>query len=224
VLRPRLHQHGARFWRQSPPDDDHTVFILIHMNGATLVAMCGLASLGQSIDTAPAAHNALDVAGGAGPADREQPLLGLGRGDARQRPYLGVGELSTGQRIGQPRQRAEGARHADSLAGRTHVDPDPPGKPMRARAEPVVPAAAGIELADEIQQARGRGVEVRGQLSDLMAQPVQLGKHLPQLRRCGVCQSPWANSPLLVATVHPDFGAPSGARRAAIATEVDLLR
>ena len=95
---------------------------------------------------------------------------------------------------------------------------------MRARAESVVPAATGIELPDEIQQARGRSVEVRGQLSDLMARPVQLGN---TFRSCdGVERADLHGRipPCSWATVHPDFGAPSGARRAAIATEVDLLR
>ena len=45
---------------------------------------------------------------------------------------------------------------------------------MRTREEPVVPASAGIEFADEIEQPRGGGVEVRGELGDLVADPIEL--------------------------------------------------
>jgi hypothetical protein len=128
----RLHQHGACVGCEPPADDDHTVFILIHVHGAAFVQASGLARLGQHVDTAPAANDPLDVARGARPAHCEQPLLGLGRGHAGQRPHLGVGELPTSKSIGQSGQCAEGARDPHTLAGRTHVDPDPPGKPMRA--------------------------------------------------------------------------------------------
>jgi hypothetical protein len=74
----------------------------------------------------------------------------------------------------QPRQGLKGVGDADALAGRVQVQPHAPGEPLRARAETSVPAAAGVELADEAEQARGGGVEMRGQLGDLVAQPVQL--------------------------------------------------
>ncbi len=170
----RLYQHRTRLGRQPPPNDDHTVYVLIHVQSATLVAMRGLARFGQLIDTPPPADDTLDVAGRAGPAHREQPLLGLRRGDTRERPYLGIGELTTGERVGQSGQRAERARHAHALAGGAHVDPDTPRQPVGAGGKAVVPAAAGIELADEIEQMSGGGVEMRGQLGDLVAQPVHL--------------------------------------------------
>ena len=77
------------------------------------------------------------------------------------------------RRLGQQRQRRQGARHADLLAGRAEVEADPPAQPVGAGAEPVTPAAAGIELADEVEEARGGGLEMRRQLGDLVAQPVQ---------------------------------------------------
>jgi len=43
-----------------------------------------------------------------------------------------------------------------------------------AGAEPVIPAAASVELADEVEQAGGGGFEVRRQLGDLVAQSVDL--------------------------------------------------
>jgi len=40
--------------------------------------------------------------------------------------------------------------------------------------EASVPAAARVELADEIQKARGSGIEVGGELGDLVAEAIQL--------------------------------------------------
>src|SRR5207247_3238270 len=48
-----------------------------------------------------------------------------------------------------------------------------PGGPGRARAESSVPASAGIERADELEEAGGRGVEVGRQLGDLVTQVVE---------------------------------------------------
>ncbi len=59
------------------------------------------------------------------------------------------------------------------LAGRAEVEADPPAQPVGAGAEPVTPAAAGIELADEVEEAGGGGLEMRRQLGDLIAEPVQ---------------------------------------------------
>jgi hypothetical protein len=63
---------------------------------------------------------------------------------------------------------------AHALSSRAQVQADPPGEPLGARAEAGVPAAADVELADEREQARGGGVEMRGQLRDLVAEAVQL--------------------------------------------------
>ena len=145
-----------------------------------------LARLGQRVDPTPAADDALDVAGGARLADREQSLLGLRRGHPGERAHLGVGQLAAGERLGEPRQRAERAGHADALAGGAEIHPDAPGQPVGAGAEAVVPAAARVELADEVEQVGAGGVEVGRQLGDLVAQPVELrsgprGNHDGQL-------------------------------------------
>jgi hypothetical protein len=39
----------------------------------------------------------------------------------------------------------------------------------------VAPAAAGVEGADEVEQASGGGGEVRGECGDLVAQAVEVG-------------------------------------------------
>ena len=55
------------------------------------------------------------------------------------------------------------------LARCAAVEPDAPGKPRGAGAEAVIPAAASVELADQIQQPRAGGVEMRGEFGDLVA-------------------------------------------------------
>ena len=86
----RLHEHGADLRRQSPADDDHAVFVLIHVQRPDRVAPCGRPRFGLPVHAPPAADDALDVFRGAGLTDREQSLLGFRRGDARQSPNLRV--------------------------------------------------------------------------------------------------------------------------------------
>jgi len=130
---------------------------------------------GQSIDSTPAANDALDVLGGPGPAHCEQSLFGVRRRDASQRPNFRVRELAARERLGQPRQRSERARYPNTLTGGAAVEPDSPRQPLGARAEAGVPAGARVELADELEQPRGRRVEVRRELGDLVAEPLELG-------------------------------------------------
>ena len=86
----RLNQHGTGLAVQPPADDHHAVFILIHVQGAARVAFGGLGGFGVAVNPAPSADDALDVLGGAGATDTEQPFFGLRRRHAGQRPYLGV--------------------------------------------------------------------------------------------------------------------------------------
>ena len=97
------------------------------------------------------------------------------RGHAGEGADLGVRQLAAGERLGQPRQRGQGTRHADLLAGRAEVEADAPGQPLGAGAKAGVPAAAGVEVADEIEQAGGGRIEMRGELGDLVANPLELG-------------------------------------------------
>jgi hypothetical protein len=135
----------------------------------------GLCRLGLPVHAPPAADDQLDVLGGTRSADREQPVFGLGRRDPRQRPDFRVRQLTAGERLRQPRQRAERPRHADVLAGGARLEADAPGQPRRARAKAIAPAAAGVELADQIEQACGGGVEVGRQLGDLIAEALEFG-------------------------------------------------
>ena len=127
-----------------------------------------------AIHPAPAADDALDVLGGAGPANGEESFFRLDRRNTRQRPDLGVRQLTACERLRQPRQRAERAGHSDALARRAPIEPDAPRQPLGAREEARIPAIARVEL-DEVEQARGGGVEMGGQLGDLIAETLELG-------------------------------------------------
>ena len=132
-----------------------------------------LAGLGLPVHAPPATHDALDVLRRAGAADRQQALFRLGRGHTGQRPDLGVGELTARERRRQLRQLLQRARHPDTLARRAHIEPHAPGEPVGARAEAAIPAVASVELADEIEEPSGGGLEVHGELRDLIAELVE---------------------------------------------------
>jgi len=156
-----LHQQRPDLRRQPSPDPDHTVAILIHLQGAAGVLPGSVAGLGLAIHMAPAPHDPLDMLGGAGAADRQQPLLGVRRRHPGERADLGVGQLAPREGVRQPRQMGEGAGDADLLSCRAKVEAHTPAQPVGTRAKAVVPAALGVELPDESEQpGRGR-LEVR---------------------------------------------------------------
>jgi hypothetical protein len=134
----------------------------------------GLARLGPPIHPRPALHDALDMLGCAGAPHPEQPRFGLRGRHPRERPDHGIGQLPAAQGLGQPRQRPEGPGDTDPLPCRALVQAHPPAEPLGAGAESRIPPASGVELADEGEEARGGGIEVRGQLRDLVAEPVEL--------------------------------------------------
>ena len=59
----------------------------------------GLGGFGVAVHPAPSADDALDVLGGAGATDTEQPLFGLRCRHAAQRPHLGVRQLPARERL-----------------------------------------------------------------------------------------------------------------------------
>jgi hypothetical protein len=69
-----------------------------------------------------------------------------------------------------------------------------------ARTEAVAPAFLNIELANQIQEAGGGGVEVGRQLGDLVAQPLERGdasvsgKHSRRVNLHGESPFCWGNS------------------------------
>ena len=170
-----LHEQCTDFGLEAASDDEHAAVVLVDVNAARLVALLGLARLGMLVHLAPAADDALDVGRGARLADTQQHLFGVRRGHARDGPNLRVGKLAPAERLRQSRQRAEGAGHAHPLARGTRVEAHAPREPRGAGAKAVVPAALSVEVADEREQARSGGLEVRRQLGDLVAKLVELG-------------------------------------------------
>jgi hypothetical protein len=137
------------------------------------VLALALPPLGVSIHPPPAPHDPLDVGGRAAPPHAQQSLLGLRSCDARQGPHLRVRQFPARESLGQERECSEGARHPDLLSRCSRVEAHAPAEPGGAGAEPGVPAPAGVELADQVQQARGGGLEVGRELSDLVAEAIE---------------------------------------------------
>ncbi len=112
----RAQEQGAGLGRQAPPHDDGPVLVLVDVQRARRVLVSRVMGLCLPVHPTPAADDALDVLGGARARHREQALFGLGRGDARHRPHLGVRDLAARERLGQARQGGERARDAHALA------------------------------------------------------------------------------------------------------------
>src|SRR5262245_10791421 len=121
------------------------------MQGSPDVLLLRFAGFGDPIHSSPIANDALDVVCRQSPADLEEPLLGVRSRHASQRADLGVRELAASERLGQQRQCSERTRHAYTLTRRAEVEPDTPAQPGRTGPEAVVPTAARVELADQIE-------------------------------------------------------------------------
>ena len=81
------------------------------------------------------------------------------------------------------RQAGQGAGDPDLLAGGARGDLAFPGQPRRARGQvPRRPAAAGVELGDQLQEPAGPGGQVRGQLADPLLQPLQRHQRRVEVR------------------------------------------
>ena len=138
--------------------------------------MVGLRLLGLHlpVHVPPAPHDLLHVGRRPRPPHRQQRRLGLRRRHPRQRPDLGVGQLPARQGRREPRQPAQRPGDPHALPGRAQVQSRAPAQPLGAGAGAALPAAAGVELAEQVQQPGGGGVEVGRELGDLVAETVQL--------------------------------------------------
>jgi hypothetical protein len=157
----RAQQQLAHLGGEPPAEHHGAVVLAVDVERPARVLLRDLTRLGLPVHPPPAADDPLHVDRRAGAADGQQASLGVRRGYAGQGANLGVGELATGQGLSQPGQRRQRAGDPDALAGRAHVEADSPGEPVRARAEASVPASARVELADQGEEARGGGIDVR---------------------------------------------------------------
>lgn len=69
----------------------------------------------------------------------------------------------------------ECVRDADLLPGRAQGDTGAPVQPVGARLEARAPALPLVELADEHQETVGGGMDVGGELRDLVAEAFEVG-------------------------------------------------
>ena len=172
--RERLDEQRANFRLEPPPEDDHAVLVLVDVKRPVRMPQGGLARLGPPVHPPPAAYDPLDMGSRARARYPQEPGFRLWRGHPGDGANLGVGQLPAGQGLGEERQGLEGARDADPFTGRAQVEPHPPGEPGGAGAEARVPAPSRVELSDHGEKARGGGVEVCGQLGDLVAAAVKI--------------------------------------------------
>ena len=131
--------------------------------------MLGIGPLGLFGALGPAiqAHELLDMLRGAVQSDIEEVDLILGRGDAGQRPDLGVAELALRQRFGEQRQLGQCPGDADLLPRGMGIDAAGPAQPVGARQRPLGgPDLAAVELGDEGEESVGGGVNVGGESGD----------------------------------------------------------
>src|SRR5262249_50231691 len=96
--------------------------------------------------------------------------------------------------------------------------------PVRARAEAMAPAAARVELADEVEQPRGGGVEVRRQLGDLVTETLQLdGVRIGRDGARAIDVHRRVSSVVLAPTLHRDCCGPAAPLRAMISSQSKIF-
>src|SRR2546427_435286 len=82
---------------------------------------------------------------------------------------------------------SRGPRRAPARAAGAGVAPPPPRQPGGAGEKAGASAAARVELADEIDEVGGGGVEVGGELGDLVAEPIERAGRVGRHRESSLC-------------------------------------
>ena len=207
-----LHEQRSGLRRQPAADDHHAVLVVIHVQRAARMAPRGFPGLGQPVHPSPPANDPLDVGRGAGPPDRQQPLLGLGRGHAGQGADLGVRQLSVRQclrsrgRVPSARATRTRSRAAPGSSPTRHVsqpaqDRKPVFQPPRAsnsriRSSRRAVAASRCAASSAISSPRR---------SSSAAEPT-MGSEVGSMPTRDRCSS--ATPPCSSPTLHADFRAP----------------
>ena len=123
-----------------------------------------------AIDPPPGTYQSLHVRGRGATREVQQVRLVLGRGHARHRADLRVGQLAATHGVAQPGQRPECSGHPHLLAGGAQVEAGPPVQPVGTGAKALAPTVALVEPADEHEQFVGGGLDARRQLGDGIAE------------------------------------------------------
>ena len=142
------------------------------------------------------AHELLDVLRRSVARDVHEHGFVRGRRDARHRADLRVRDLALRERVRDLGQLLERARDAHFLARRDRADAALPVQPLRRVGEAValVPFRA-IELRDQREEARRRGVQISPELRDLRFELLErraLGGGLPRATKGR--RRPWETS------------------------------
>jgi hypothetical protein len=116
----RPHEQRADLRLQPAPEHYGAVVILVDMQRSTRVPSRGLPRFSLAVHAAPTAYDPLHMGRRARASHPEQPRFGLRRRDARQGTDLGVGQLATGEGLGQQRRvpRARATRTFSRAAPR----------------------------------------------------------------------------------------------------------
>jgi hypothetical protein len=109
----------------------------------------------------------------------DQLALGLWCGDPSQCARFRVRHLALAHRLREHRQALERSGHAHPFARGARIEAGAPGQPVRAGLRAVVaPTFPFVEFAQADQQLVGRGLDLRRDDRDLVAETVDLG-HSP---------------------------------------------
>ena len=152
---------------EAPVQDHGAVVVVPEGEAAVLVLgigpLCLLGALGPAIQP----YELLHMLGGAVQADVEEIVLVLRRGDAGERPDLGVAQLALRERLGKQRQLRQRPSDADFLPGGMGIDAAGPREPVGAGQRPLGgPDLAAVELGDEGEKPVRGGMDVGGEGGD----------------------------------------------------------
>ena len=153
---------------REPALDDHAA-VVVDPGREVGAKMERLGFIGGDATVGP--YGPLQLRGCEAAREPEQLFLRVGVGDARDRAHLRVRELAASERGVDARQLGKAPGHAYVLARRPGEQRTPPREPRGARAAAVVlPVAALVELADELEEAAGTRGEVRRKRRELVLQ------------------------------------------------------
>jgi len=154
---------------ESGGEHQRTVVVPEPVEVAGLTPAGGVLRFVARLDIGAGPGDAVELGSGGVAGQLDERGLGLRRGDANQRPDLGVGELPGGEGGPNLGQFGKPLRHTEVLAAGHQAHAAAPAQPVGARLRSLVaPAFTPVELGDQLQPAAHGGRQVGGQLTDLV--------------------------------------------------------